>query len=313
MSEHAGCPSCRAAVQAEWNHCPRCGARLSPSTCPGCGIEVRPGWRVCPECEARLLCRACGGRLSRASGTSGDLSPATAGPVGRTVVEPESGISFRLVPGGTFEMGDVFGEGAENELPVHTVRLDDFFMAATPVTQEQWRRLMAENPSRFVGDDHPVEQVAWKDVQAFLERLNAASSRLGRFDLPSEAQWEYAARSGGRRERYAGGDAVEAVAWYGENSEGSTRPVGGKRANGLGLMDMSGNVWEWCRDRYSDSAYASHAPDNPVGSGGGDERVIRGGAWHLDAWSVRTSRRFSYPEGFTGPALGFRPILIVSK
>lgn len=225
-------------------------------------------------------------------------------------MEPATGMTFIFVPGGVFEMGDGFDEGADDETPVHTVRLDAFYMGVTPITQEQWSRMMDTRPFKFTGSDRPAEQVNWADVQAFIQRINDASGQGRRFDLPSEAQWEYAARSGGHLERFAGGEDADAVAWFGDNSGGSTRPVAKKRANGLGLYDMSGNVWEWCRDRFREDAYRLHSRENPICREGGTDRVIRGGAWHLDDWSVRCCRRFSYPEAFAGPALGFRLVMI---
>jgi formylglycine-generating enzyme required for sulfatase activity len=216
-------------------------------------------------------------------------------------------MEFVRVPGGVFEMGDLFGDGWENENPVHTVRLDGFFMGRFPVTQGQWERVMGENPSRFLrGPDYPVEQVTWAAVAEFIGRLNAAAGGLGPFRLPTEAEWEYAARSGGRRELYAGGDDVDAVAWTDGNSAGATRPVGRKKPNGLGLYDMSGNVLEWCRDVYAADAYSTHASENPLAGGAGGDQVIRGGSWNLDAWSARCSRRFSMGRDYSGSGLGFR-------
>jgi formylglycine-generating enzyme required for sulfatase activity len=208
-------------------------------------------------------------------------------------IEPLTGMEFVFVPGGVFQMGDLFGDGWENELPLREVQVADFRIARCPVTQGQWKKLMPENPSRFQkGDDHPVEQVSWAHAVEFIRRLNAQTGEADLFRLPGEAEWEYAARSGGLKQLYAGGDEVGAVAWYADNSAGSTRPVGRKAPNGLGLYDMSGNVWEWCRDLYLPSAPR--------------DRVIRGGSWNLDAWSARCSRRFGFSEDYFGAGLGFR-------
>jgi formylglycine-generating enzyme required for sulfatase activity len=165
---------------------------------------------------------------------------------------------------------------------------------------------MPGNPSAFIGDNHPVEQVSWLDVQAFLQELADMAQGSGPYRLPTEAEWEYAARSGGKDEKYAGGDQVEPLAWFGDNSEGRTCPVGLKRPNGLGLYDMSGNVWEWCRDVFDENAYSLHSMANPVATGKGPDRVIRGGSSNLDAWSVRCARRFGFPADACGPGLGFR-------
>jgi formylglycine-generating enzyme required for sulfatase activity len=184
-------------------------------------------------------------------------------------------------------------------------------MAICPVTQAQWQCLMTENPSNCIGEDHPVEQVALVDVMDFIDKLNAASPSGLRYDLPSEAQWEYAARSGGKEELYAGGLALDALAWFEDNNTGGTSPVGRKAPNQLGLHDMSGNVWEWCRDTYHPEAYRHHGKTNPVCTQGGKDRVIRGGSWHLDAWSARCSRRFRFDPELYGPALGFRVVMVV--
>jgi formylglycine-generating enzyme required for sulfatase activity len=231
--------------------------------------------------------------------------------VGKPYTEPVTGMRLVFIPGNTFSMGDTFDEGVEDEKPVHAVTLSDYYMTDCPVTQAQWKALMADNPSSFAGDDHPVEQVTLIDVQAFLDKLNAASESGLHFDLPSEAQWEYAARSGGKDELYAGGPDPEAVACYEGNSSGGTDPVGGKAPNGLGLYDMSGNVWEWCRDIYHPEAYRRHEKKDPVCNQGGTDRVIRGGSWHLDAWSARCSRRFRFDPDLFGPALGFRVVMVI--
>jgi formylglycine-generating enzyme required for sulfatase activity len=229
---------------------------------------------------------------------------------GRPYTDPTSGMTFVYIPGGAFAMGDTFGDGVEDEKPVHEVRLSDFYMAACPVTQAQWGSLMDDNPSGLVAADHPVEQVTLADVTAFIEKLNAASPNAVHFELPTEAQWEFAARGGGKNERYAGGEDLGAVAWFEDNNTGGTAAVGGKAPNGLGLYDMSGNVWEWCRDIYHADAYRQHAKIDPVCTRGGTDRVIRGGSWHLDAWSARCSRRFRFDPELFGPALGFRLVMV---
>jgi formylglycine-generating enzyme required for sulfatase activity len=303
------CPGCGEPVQRNWKLCPLCERPLGAGACPRCGAPVEARWKRCPQCTARLVCADCGRRIPAGREECPDCRGASeaASAAGSDLIEPATGMEFVRVPGGGFEMGDLFGDGWENETPVHTVRLDGFFMGRYPVTQGQWERLMGDNPSRFRrGADYPVEQVAWREVEAFIRRLNGAGDGRGRFRLPTEAEWEYAARSGGRRELYAGGDHAAAVAWYDENSEGATHPVGQKKPNGLGLCDMSGNVWEWCRDVYSADAYHRHAAENPLAAGEGGDQVIRGGSWNLDAWSARCSRRSSMDRDFAGPGLGFR-------
>ncbi|MBU1041570.1 MAG: SUMF1/EgtB/PvdO family nonheme iron enzyme [Proteobacteria bacterium] len=228
-------------------------------------------------------------------------APAAEPKVGDTWTEPTTGMEFVWVPGGTYEMGcgpwagvsglGVFGECQSHEKPVHAVRLDGFWLGKYEVTQSQWEKLMRSNPSKSSrGAKYPVENVSWYDAKEFLSRLNAQGA--GRFRLPTEAEWEYAARSGGKPEKYAGGGDVVRVAWYGSNSDAS-HEVGSKAPNGLGLFDMSGNVWEWCEDVYDEDAYASHARENPLISGGGSERVYRGGGWYsMYAKTVRTGNRF---------------------
>jgi formylglycine-generating enzyme required for sulfatase activity len=214
------------------------------------------------------------------------------------------------VHGGTFQMGDTFGQGMESEQPVHAVTLDGFYMARCAVTQKQWQCLIADNPSKQEDPQRPVEQVTWEQGMEFARLLTQAHQERYRFDLPSEAQWEYAARSGGRQELYAGGDAIDRLAWYEANSQGRTHPVGAKAPNGLGLYDMSGNVWEWCRDSFLEDGYTQHCDRNPVVEVKDTDRVIRGGSWHLDAWSARCARRFSCPPDMSGPGLGFRLVMV---
>jgi formylglycine-generating enzyme required for sulfatase activity len=224
--------------------------------------------------------------------------------------EPSTGMEFVFVPGGHYQMGDLYGDGLETELPVHTVHLDNFYMGKYPVTQAQWERLMKDNPSRFKKDDRPVEQVNWYDIQEFIKRLSRFHGGKYRFFLPSEAQWEFAARSGGKEEKYAGSDIPEPVAWYDDNSDGHTRPVGEKLPNGLGLFDMSGNVWEWCRDAYVNDAYHFHPKNNPLVGEEGPDRVIRGGSWNMNAWCARCFRRFGFRSEDAGPGVGCRLVMI---
>jgi formylglycine-generating enzyme required for sulfatase activity len=305
----AACPACGEPLKSTWKVCPVCEAPVGRQACPVCAKPVQENWKLCPECSARLICAACGRRIPpghpRCPACVPETSTVTDDPAG--FIESATGMEFVFVPGASFQMGDLFGDGWANELPVHEVRVDAFFIAKFPVTQGQWAKVMPENPSHFKrGDLHPVEQVTWGDVAEFIRRLNALTVGSHRFRLPSEAEWEYAARSGGKKELYSGGDNVEAVAWYLENSGRSTQPVGRKAPNGLGLCDMSGNVWEWCRDLYDAGAFNRPVRDNPVAAGGGGEHVIRGGSWNLDAWSVRCSRRLGFAEDFFGAGLGFR-------
>ena len=234
-------------------------------------------------------------------------SSSTSKATGPIWVEPLTGMEFVYVPGGTFEMGDVFGDGWPFEKPVHTVRLDPFYIGIYPVTQGQWEKVTGYNPSFFKkGDDYPVETVSWKDAKAFIQNLNNMNGGKSGLCLPTEAQWEYAARSGGKREKYSGGDKVEDVAWYYENSGYSTHPVGFKKPNGLGIYDMSGNVWEWCEDIYCSRAYEKHETENPKYAADGSGRVNRGGGWRGEPALVRCSFRCGYSPGDCDGNVGFR-------
>ncbi len=308
----ATCPQCGEPTKPSWRVCPMCETRLHALTCPQCDGEVQEKWRRCPECETLLVCRQCGGRLNQ-----GQVECPLCTPVKPEVqesnpvaMEPVCGIEFVLVRGGSFAMGDTLGRGIENEGPVHQVILDDFYLSRHPITQAQWSGLIEENPSEFQHADHPVEQVTWLEACEFARKLSDAARSGVLCKLPTEAQWEYAARSGGADDLYAGGDDIEAVAWYEENSGGSTHPVGQLNNNALGLSDMSGNVWEWCLDTYRPDAYERHGTRNPVVASKGEDRVIRGGSWNLDAWSARCARRFNFRTDFSGPGLGFRLVMV---
>jgi formylglycine-generating enzyme required for sulfatase activity len=306
------CPSCGEGVQPGWKICPFCETRLQAAACPQCGFQVQLDWRHCPQCEALLICPQCATRVPQAMTRCPKCQSGreAAPPPPDAFIEEICGMEMVYISGGSYEMGDHFGDGLENELPVHKVRLDAFQIGRCPVTQEQWLRLQSENPSRFEGGDLPVEQVTWGQARDFARQLTLAHNGRYRFDLPTEAQWEYAARSGGRSELYAGGDDINKVAWYENNSNGRTHPVGAKGPNGLGLYDMSGNVWEWCRDSFGADAYACHSTYNPLVDPVGADRVIRGGSWNLDAWSARCARRFSFRSDMFGAGLGFRLVMV---
>ncbi len=238
-----------------------------------------------------------------------DWSLTAGGGGGQAFTDPTTGMEFVAVPGGCFQMGDTFGDGESDEKPVHEVCVSDFSIGKYEVTQAQWQRVMGSNQSHFTqcGDTCPVEEVSWNDAQQFIQRLNQQSG--SNYRLPTEAEWEYAARSGGKSEKYSGGNDVDAVAWYSGNSGSKTHPVGQKQANGLGIHDMSGNVWEWVQDRYSDNYYGSSPRDNPTGSSSGSARVIRGCGWLNDAGIVRSANRLGGVPGYRHGSLGFRLVL----
>jgi formylglycine-generating enzyme required for sulfatase activity len=224
--------------------------------------------------------------------------------------DPAFGIEFVYVPGGTFEMGDVFGDGFgfDDERPVHTVTVPGFYIAKYPVTQGQYYAVMGENPSDFKkGNEYPVESVSWEHAQAFVMTLNGKTGGEIGFRLPSEAEWEYAARSGGKKERYAGGDDLGKLGWYYDNSDGMTHPVGGKQPNGLGVYDMSGNVYEWVEDDYQGDYTGAPADGSTwVDSPSGLARVIRGGSWFSQAQNCRSVYRSLYSPGDQSKLIGFR-------
>ena len=244
------------------------------------------------------------------SGTMGKVQ-AKAVSVSRSQVEtwrdPVTGMEFVKVPGGLFEMGchTNAGKCSSSEKPVRTVRLDAFWVGKHEVTQGQWMRIMGNNPSGFKkGDNYPVEQVSWNDAQKFIRKLNARSS--AKFRLPSEAQWEYACRVGGKAVTFGTGNGKlsSGNANYDGNNQGTTS-VGRYQANGLGLHDMSGNLWEWVQDTYTKN-YNNVGTDNPIYERSGGAPVYRGGGWRNGSSSLRCSNRNVYSHSLRGSYLGFR-------
>jgi len=244
---------------------------------------------------------------------------------------------FRPVPAGCFLMGNGFSDGYHIEKPVHEVCLDSFSINAFAVTVGEFARFVSEtgyrtdaeagdgchvhdglswnkdaaanwrSPGFPQGSSHPVVCVSWNDAVAFAAWLSAREGH--RYTLPSEAEWEYAARGGGRIERYAGGNDPDEVAWYAANSGNRTHPVGEKRPNALGLYDMSGNVWQWTADWFDEGYYRQSPRDNPLGAERGSKRVFRGGSWFYDERGVRASYRdFALPE-YRSSYLGFRLVM----
>jgi len=196
------------------------------------------------------------------------------------------------VTGGCFQMGDSFGDGDNDEKPVHKVCVKDFSIGKYEVTQAQWQAVMGSNPSEAKGDKLPVEQVSWADAIEFVKKLRQETGVAYR--LPLEAEWEFAARNGGKTEKWAGASdetQLADYAWYDKNSGGKTNDIGTKKPNGLGIHDLSGNVSEWCMDRYGEEFYKESVQDSPQGPATSTSRVVRGGSWVDDAWSVRTVRR----------------------
>ena len=252
-----------------------------------------------------------------------------------------NGVSFKMiyVQGGTFTMGATSEQGSDanfDEEPAHRVTLSNYYIGQTEVTQELWQAVMGSNPSKFKGNKRPVEWVSWDDCQTFITKLNNLTGQ--RFRLPTEAEWEYAARGGNKSRgyKYSGSNNLPDVAWYDDSISNDdaaavdaaavaaaaveagleeisvtveseeTYYVATKSPNELGIYDMSGNVWEWCQDWY-DNEYYSHSPQmNPQGSSLGSTRVCRGGSWYSGAGYCRVAYRYYYFPDYRSSYLGFR-------
>jgi len=215
-----------------------------------------------------------------------------------------------FVEGGTFVLGCTNEQGDDcepNEIPAHEVTLSSFQIGKYEVTQKEWVALMGTNPSAHKGDTLPVEKVSWNEVQDYIKKLNEKTGK--RYRLPTEAEWEYAARGGNESKafRYSGSHTVEEVAWFFANSNEITHPVGLKEANELDIFDMSGNVWEWCSDWYDN--YSEQAQNNPSGPYSGESRVVRGGGYNFGANMCRVSFRGVQSPDFKSTYIGFRLVL----
>ena len=229
------------------------------------------------------------------------------------VIKLNEKVEFKMirVEGGTFMMGATKEQGSkadDDEQPAHEVTLSDFYIGETQVTQELWNAVMdmdeESNPSKFKGAKRPQECVSWNDCQEFIQRLNDKTNK--NFRMPTEAEWEYAARGGKKSMgyKYAGSNSIGDVAWYGENSNKHTHDVHFMEPNELGLYDMSGNVWEWCSDWYGE--YGKSSQTNPRGPSFGSNRVSRGGSWRSNAGLCRVSLRGYYAPDFHYFNLGLR-------
>ena len=249
--------------------------------------------------------------------------------------EPNTGMEFVYVPGDCYQMGGgswVYENTAPDERPKHEVCVDGFWMGKYEVTIDQYRRyLQATNNTDGVDwtdadcpieqdgayslsrnkfsqeGDQPMVEVSWHTAKAFADWLSQKTGK--KFRLPTEAEWEYAARSGGKEQEYAGGDDVDSLAWYKDNSEGQTHNAGTKSPNDLGIYDMSGNVWEWCSDWYYRRYYDKSPKDNPQGESSGSYRVIRGGSWDYDVWYLRTVYRYYCDPSYMCEDVGLRLVM----
>ena len=237
-------------------------------------------------------------------------TPVTNGDIISIPVKDGISIDMVRVEAGTFTMGATpeMKDPWDDEKPTHQVTLtNDYYIGKYEVTQALWKAVMGKNPSKFKGDNLPVEQVNWKDCQEFLSKLNNTTGK--KFRLPTEAEWEYAAR-GGKKSRgyqYSGSNNISDVAWYEDNSGSKTHTVGSKQANELGIYDMSGNVWEWCHDWKG--SYSSSSQVNPTGANSGSYRVGRGGSWRHAARGCRSSYRNNSTPDNRNDSLGLRLIL----
>ena len=229
------------------------------------------------------------------------------------VITNSLGTRLAFVPAGEFLMGspDSDNDAHKNEKPQHRVRITrPFYLGVHPVTQEEYERVMGNNPSQFKGDpQRPVESVSWNDAMEFCRQLSEKEGK--EYRLPIEAEWEYACRAGSRTE-WCFGDSesqLAGYAWYFDNSDHTTHPVGQKKPNGWGLYDMHGNVWEWCSDWYVRDYYENSSANDPQGPSSGSHRVIRGGSWNTVACYSRSANRFDYSPGNRSGILGFRVCL----
>ena len=319
--------------------------RGGASRAPGRDDILRPHRQAACLFACLLLCADCGKRPAAPARTRPPAYvKETATPVpGRPWTVPDLGLELVFVEAGSFMMGSEDGGG--DEKPVHEVHITrPFWMGKYEVTQAEYEALLGSNPSHFrkgrvlreeerdwwlwrklAGprevvltedtSEFPVEQVSWEEAVALCVKLSDRERRAGRlpdgyeFRLPTEAEWEYTARggAGGRTTKYAGGDVLGTVAWYDGNSEGRPHAVGGKKANELGLHDMTGNVWEWCLDWYG--PYEARTSADPSGPATGPYRVYRGGGWSFGASFCRVARRLRDAPADSCDYLGFRVVL----
>lgn len=299
------CPYCSQEHPDNFQFCPMTGQRIVPQfkactneQCPDFGKYILPlDSRFCPRCGHPI-----GGHSEFVSMDSDILE-----------FEVEN-VNFKmiLVEHGHFMMGATSEQEdpCDDEKPVHKVILTkDYYMGETQVTQALWKAVMGDNPSRCEGKRRPVEYVSWDDCQKFIRKLNRKlrSQLHGKsFRLPTEAEWEFAARGGNKScgYQYSGSDDLDEVACYSDNSNNKACDVASFTPNELGIYDMSGNVWEWCHDWYG--SYNRSAQTNPKGPSGGSSHVIRGGSWFYDVRKCRLSYRFNYSPDRCYSFLGLR-------
>jgi formylglycine-generating enzyme required for sulfatase activity len=251
-----------------------------------------------------------------------EKKPAQAAPKATTTIKDTvSGMELVKVQGGCYLQGDQTGgkDAGKDATPAHEVCVDSFYMGKYEVTQADWQKVTGSLPkSEFIGDNLPVQMVSWEDVQKFILTLNKKSGK--NYRLPTEAEWEYAARNGGKNEKWAGTSndkEGDKFAWHNGNAQGAPHPVGQKQPNALGLYDMTGNVWEWVGDWYSDQTYVTDSDSpklqNPQGPATGTDRVYRGGAFTGDLSGSTTAQRSSDSPTNSNTDIGFRLVLPATK
>ena len=281
---------------------------------------------ACIRCSQTLV----GGKMPTRTTTSttysqGGYSSYPAPAANQDYVETAWGINMKMiwVEGGDFLMGCTSEQGGDcssDEQNVRRVTVDGYYIGMLEVTQEQWEKVVGTNiyqqkskaggsSTYGVGPTYPMYYVSWEEAMEFCRLLSQKTGKT--YTLPTEAQWEYAARGGKNPDgtKYSGSNMIDVVGWYSDNSGSSAHPCGTKRANSLGIYDMSGNVWEWCKDWYADS-YVSYDTNNPVGPSSGSARVFRGGSWYFSASLSRVANRDSSGPGNRGGLLGFRVVLL---
>ncbi|MBP1673553.1 MAG: hypothetical protein H6Q25_1368 [Bacteroidetes bacterium] len=290
-------------------NCSKCKTEIPDGSkfCNHCGAKIEDEGKTCPNPECfrtklpfeALFCPDCGKKLG--SGLA-------------SFTETVNGVSFDMIAieGGEFFMGSPPNEKGRsfNEFQ-HKVTLSDYFLSETLVTQALWEVVMGKNRSYFKGDNNPVDSISWKYSQIFLERLKQLTERS--YQLPTEAQWEYAAKGGSFSKGflYSGSNNLDAVGWYIDNCNNKTNDVRSMLPNELGLFDMSGNVWEWCQDYYGE--YDRNFPTNPQGPNFGTLRVFRGGCWSRNPRDCRNSNRCAGDPGLSRSTHGFRLALNLNQ
>ncbi len=305
---HPTCKTCGKVCGAKNNPCPYGGKHPKCSVCgklkENCAYKGKHS--TCSTCG-----RVCGAKNNACPYGGKHPKPKVVFD-GRDKTYTANGVSFTMKPvaGGVFTMGATSEQKNPeyDEKPTHTVTLSDYYIGETEVTQELWAAVMGSNPSHFTGNmQRPVERVSWNDCQTFIQKLNRLTG--ANFRLPTEAEWEFAAR-GGRNSRgyqYSGSSNLGDVAWYDDNSSNTTHPVKTKSPNELGIYDMSGNVWEWCSDWFG--SYSSSSQTNPKGPSTGSRRVCRGGCWLSFARNCRSAYRYNDAPSSRFIYLGLRLVL----